>query len=148
MLKLKVGYPNIEEEKLILRRRRERKQDEVALSQITKAKHILGLRDAVETVHMDADLEGYIASLVNATRTDRRVAVGASPRGSLAFLKMARANAALDGREYITPDDIKRYAMPIMGHRIILQPEYWMSSSVTDDVVNDAMQKTPVPVIK
>jgi len=148
MLKLKVGYPNIEEEKLILRRRRERKQDEVALSQITKAKQILGLRDAVETVHMDADLEGYIASLVNATRTDRRVAVGASPRGSLAFLKMARANAALDGREYITPDDIKRYAMPIMGHRIILQPEYWMSSSVTDDVVNDAMQKTPVPVIK
>jgi len=148
MLKLKVGYPSIEEEKLILRRRRERKQDDVVLGQVTKAKQILALREAVETVHVDADLEGYIASLVGATRVDRRVAVGASPRGSLAFLKMARANAALDGREFITPDDIKRYAMPIMGHRVILQPEYWMSSSVTDDVVNDAMRKTPVPVIK
>ena len=97
---------------------------------------------------MDADLEGYIASLVSATRTDRRVAVGASPRGSLAFLKMARANAALDGRDYITPDDVKRYAMPILGHRVILQPEYWMSNSVTDDLIKDAVQKTPVPVIK
>jgi MoxR-like ATPase len=102
----------------------------------------------VEIVHVDADLEGYIASLVAATRSDRRVAVGASPRGSLAFLKMARANAALDGRNYITPDDIKRYAKPVLGHRVILQPEYWMSSSITDDVVNDAIKKTPVPVVK
>ena len=148
MIKLKVGYPDLDEEKLILRRRRERKQDEVMLGQITKAKQILGLREAVETVHVDADLEGYIASLVSATRTDRRVAVGASPRGSLAFLKMARANAALEGREFITPDDIKRYAMPVLGHRVILQPEYWMSSSITDDVVNDAVAKTPVPVVK
>jgi len=148
MIKLKVGYPDLEEEKLILRRRRERKQDEVLLSQITKAKQIIDLRDAVETVHVDADLEGYIASLVSATRTDRRVAVGASPRGSLAFLKMARANAALDGRDFVTPDDIKRYAMPVLGHRVILQPEHWMSSSITGDVVNDAVQKTPVPVVK
>jgi len=148
MLKLKVGYPNLEEEKLILRRRRERMQDEVVLSQITRAKQIISLRESVETVHVDADLEEYIALLVSATRTDRRVAVGASPRGSLAFLKMARANAALEGREFITPDDIKRYAMSVMGHRVILQPEYWMSTTVADDVVNDAVQKTPVPVIK
>ena len=148
MLKLKVGYPDLDEEKLILRRRRERKQDDIVLGQITKPKQILGLREVVETVHVDADLETYIASLVSATRTDRRVAVGASPRGSLAFLKMARANAALDGRDFITPDDVKRYAMPIMGHRVILQPEYWMSNSVTDDVVKDVIKKTPVPVIK
>ena len=148
MLKLKVGYPDLDEEKLILRRRRERKQDDIVLGQITKPKQILGLREAVETVYVDADLETYIASLVSATRTDRRVAVGASPRGSLAFLKMARANAALDGRDFITPDDVKRYAMPIMGHRVILQPEYWMSNSVTDDVVKDVIKKTPVPVIK
>jgi MoxR-like ATPase len=148
MLKLKVGYPNLEEEKLILRRRRERKQDEVILGTITKAGQLLELRAAVETVHVDADLEGYIASLVHATRKDRRVAVGASPRGSLAFLKMARANAALDGREYVTPDDIKRYATPVLAHRIILQPEHWMANSVTDDVIRDAVEKTPVPVVK
>lgn len=148
MLKLKVGYPNEEEEKLILRRRRERRQDEVLLSEITKAKQLLELCAAVETIHVDADLEGYIAALVHATRVDRRVAVGASPRGSLAFLKMARANAALAGRDFVTPDDIKRYAMPVLGHRVILQPEYWMASSVTDEVVRDSVNKTPVPVIK
>jgi len=148
MLKLTVGYPNIEEEKLILRRRRERKQDEVILRQITKAAQLLEMRDAIETIHVDTDLEGYIAALVHATRADRRVAVGASPRGSLAFLKMARANAALEGRDYITPDDIKRYAVPVLGHRVILQPEYWMASQVTGDVIQDSLSKTPVPVVK
>jgi MoxR-like ATPase len=148
MLKLSVGYPSLEDEKLILRRRRERRQDEVALRQITTAEQLLELRAAVETVHVDADLENYIASLVHATRIDRRVAVGASPRGSLAFLKMARANAALDGRDFILPDDIKRYAMPVLGHRVILQPEYWMAHSVTNDVIRDSVDKTPVPVVK
>ncbi len=148
MLKLTVGYPNMEEERLILRRRRERKQDEVVLRQITKAAQLLEMRDAVETIHVDTDLEGYIAALVHATRADRRVAVGASPRASLAFLKMARANAALDGRDYIIPDDIKRYAVPVLGHRVILQPEYWMASQVTGDVIQDSLSKTPVPVVK
>ena len=148
MLKLTVGHPTLEEEKLILRRRRERKQDEVDLREITTAQQVLDLREVVESVHVDADLENYIASLVHATRSDRRVAVGASPRGSLAFLKMARANAALTGRDFITPDDIKRYATSILGHRVILQPEYWMSHKVTDDVIRDSIDKTPVPVIK
>jgi len=148
MLKLKVGYPNMEEEKLILRRRRERKQDEVVLRQITKAEQLLEMRAAVETIHVDTDLEGYIAALVHATRADRRVAVGASPRGSLAFLKMARANAALEGRDSIIPDDIKRYAVPVLGHRVILQPEYWMATQVTGDVIQDSLSKTPVPVVK
>ena len=148
MLKLTVGYPSLDEEKLILRRRHERKQDEFQLREITTAKQLLELREAVENIHVDADLENYIASLVHATRVDRRVAVGASPRGSLAFLKMARANAALEGRDFIIPDDIKRYAVPVLGHRVILQPEYWMARSVTDDVVRDSVSKTPVPVIK
>jgi len=148
MLKLSVGHPTLEEEKLILRRRRERRQDEVDLHEITKAKQLLELCEAVETIHVDADLENYIASLVHATRVDRRVAVGASPRGSLAFLKMARANAALDGRDFVLPDDIKRYATAVLGHRVILQPEYWMARTVTDDVIRDSIEKTPVPVIK
>jgi len=148
MLKLTVGYPNLDEEKLILRRRHERKQDEVNLREITKAKQLLELREAVENIHVDADLENYIAALVHATRVDRRVAVGASPRGSLAFLKIARANAALDGRDFIIPDDIKRYATPVLGHRVILQPEYWMAKAVTDEVIRDSVSRTPVPVIK
>ena len=148
MLKLTVGHPTLEEEKLILRRRRERRQDEVNLREITKASDLLDLRESVEAVHVDADLENYIASLVHATRSDRRVAVGASPRASLAFLKMSRANAALEGRDFIIPDDIKRYATPILGHRVILQPEYWMSRTVTDDIIRDSVEKTPIPVVK
>ena len=148
MLKLSVGYPSIEEEKLILKRRRERKQDEVVLRDLATAEKVLDLRDVVENVHVNADLENYIATLVHATRTDRRVAVGASPRGSLAFLKIARANAAIEGRDFITPDDIKRYATPVLSHRVMLQPEYWMARQVVDDVIRDALDKTAVPVVK
>jgi MoxR-like ATPase len=148
MLKLTVGYPTIEEEKLILKRRRERRQDEVVLREIGTAEQVLEMREAVETVHVNADLENYIATLVHATRIDRRVAVGASPRGSLAFLKIARANAAVNNRDFITPDDIKRYAVPVLGHRVILQPEYWMARQVVDDVIRDTLEKTPVPVVR
>lgn len=147
MVKLTVGYPNLDEEKEILRRRRERQQDEVALMQVMKPKQLSALRASVETVHVDADIESYIAALVHATRQDRRVSVGSSPRGSLAFLKLARANAALEGRDYVIPDDVKRYAVPVLSHRLILQPEYWMSKSVTTDIVDDVLEKTPVPVI-
>ena len=148
MLKLAVGYPSIDDEKLILKRRRERRQDEVVLRELTTATQVLELRELVEMVHVNADLENYIVTIVHATRTDRRVAVGSSPRGSLAFLKIARANAALEGRDFITPDDIKRYAIPVLGHRVILQPEYWMSRQVVDDVIRDTLEKTAVPVVK
>lgn len=148
MLKVTVGYPTVEEEREILQRRRERKRDEVALRKVTNAKQILEMRAVVEGVHVDRDLENYIAMLVHATREDRRVAVGASPRASLAFLKMARAHAALEGRDFVLPDDVKRFAVPVLSHRLILQPEYWMSSQVNGEVIADALRKTPVPVIR
>ena len=94
MLKLTVGYPNVDEEREILRRRRERRQDEAILSKVTDASQLMEMRQVVETVHVHNDLEEYIARVVHETRQDRRVAVGASPRGSLAFLKMARARCS------------------------------------------------------
>jgi MoxR-like ATPase len=148
MLKATVGYPTLEEEREILQRRRERRQDEVTLRKVTNAKRILKMRAVVEGVHVDRDLENYIAMLVHATREDRRVAVGSSPRASLAFLKMARAHAALEGRDFVLPDDVKRFAVPVFSHRLILQPEYWMSSQVNGEVIADALRKTPVPVIQ
>ncbi|MCJ7433680.1 MAG: MoxR family ATPase [Anaerolineales bacterium] len=147
MLKLTVGYPSLEEEKQILNRRRERKQEEVELRQVATPEQLLDMRAALETIHVDRDLEGYIAALVHASRADRRVAVGASPRASLAFLKLARAYAALEGRSYIIPDDIKHFAVPVLTHRIILQPEYWMSRQITGEVIADLLSKTSVPVI-
>ena len=147
LLKLKVGYPSVKEETEILRRRRERRQEQVDLHQVTNAKQVLELSQLVEMVHIDADLEEYIATLVSETRQDRRVAVGASPRASLAFLKMARAHAAVQGREYVLPDDIKRFAVPVLSHRLILQPENWMSYQVTEKVISDVLAKVPVPVL-
>jgi MoxR-like ATPase len=73
--------------------------------------------------------------------------VGASPRGSLAFLKMARAHAALEGRDFILPDDIKRFAQPILAHRIILLPEYWVARDITSEVISSVLEKISVPVV-
>jgi len=147
MLKLKVGYPSMEEEKEILHRRHTRKQDEVALKRMTDARELVSMRQEVESIHVDEDLERYIAEIVNETRKDRRVAVGSSPRGSLAFLKMARAQAAIEGRDFILPDDIKRYAVPVLSHRLILQPELWMAHHVSEDVIADVFDRVSVPVI-
>lgn len=147
MLKVSVGYPNLEEEKEIMRRRIARQQDETNLRQVTDAATLLALRQVVERVHVHPDLETYIAALVQATRHDRRVAVGASPRGSLSFVKMARAYAAISGRDFIIPDDIKRFARPVLSHRLILQPEHWMTRNIITDVIEDVLGRTPVPVL-
>ena len=147
MLKLSVGYPSVDDEREILHRRGGRVEDEVTLSPVTDAAKLREMRATIEDVHVDEDLEGYIAAIVHETRKDRRVAVGASPRGSLSFLKIARAYAAMQGRDYVLPDDIKRFGTSVLAHRIILQPEYWMASKVTDDVIRDVFAKVPVPVI-
>ena len=147
MLKLTVGYPSLAEEKEILHRRHKRQVDEVTLSPMTTAADVLEMRQVVETVHVDGDLEQYISQVVHETRTDRRVAVGASPRASLAFLKMSRARAALQGRSFILPDDIKHFAVPVLAHRLIMQPDYWMARRVVEEVIADVLKKVPVPVI-
>ncbi len=148
MIKLTVGYPSLDDEREILHRRHQRKQDEVALKKVTSSQTLLEMRKAVESVHVEPDLEGYIAAIVQETRSDRHVAVGSSPRGSLAFLKMARAHAALEGRDYILPDDIKYFAGPVLTHRLILQPEFWLTKQVADKVIEDVIQRVHVPVLK
>lgn len=147
LIKLKVGYPSLSEEQEILRRRRERQRDDVEIFRVSDVSTLLAMRQAVETVHVEPDLEGYIAALVNATRQDKRVVVGASPRGSLALLKLARAHAALEQRDYVIPDDIKTYVLPVLSHRLILQPEYWMKRQAAEDLLAEIMEMVPVPVI-
>ncbi|RME53088.1 MAG: magnesium chelatase, partial [Caldilineae bacterium] len=97
LVKLAVGYPSLDEEQEILRRRRQRREDQVRLTPVTDAATVQAMRQAIENVHVDPDLERYIVELVHQTRQHARVTVGASPRGSLALLKLARAQAALDG---------------------------------------------------
>lgn len=148
MLKVNVGYPDLKEEAEILRRRRERRVDDVTLKTITSPQQILKMRQVVEGIHMDDDLEGYIATIVHETRIDRHVAVGASPRASLAFMKMSRARAALQGRDYVLPDDIKHFALPILSHRLILQPEYWLTKQISERLIADIIAKVDVPVAR
>ena len=148
MVKLTVGYPSIPEEQEILKRRRERRQDEVKLQPLVVRGALLEMREAVETVYLDPDLERYIVQLVSETRRDRRVAVGASPRASLALLKLARAQAALEKRSYVLPDDIQAYVPAVFIHRLILQPEYWMRQQVASDVIETVLKTVPVPVLR
>jgi MoxR-like ATPase len=147
LMKLSVGYPTPDEEQEILRRRRTRRTDALNVRQITDQEELLALRQTIETVYVDADIERYIVLLVDATRRDRRVAVGASPRGSLALLKLARVQAALDRRDYVLPDDVKAFVRPALNHRLLLAPDFWMQRRATDEVIADVLRAVAVPVI-
>ena len=147
LIKLSIGYPAPDEEQEILRRRRERRRDTVELTQETDVNELLAMRQAVENIFINEDIERYIVDLVNKTRRDKRVAVGASPRGSLALLTLVRAHAALSGRDYVLPDDVKRFAKPALVHRLILEPGLWMKQRAADDIVAAIVQATAVPVI-
>ncbi len=147
MIRLSVGYPDADGEVEILKRRRERKRDEITLSPVTSADRLLEMRAAVEEVFVEPDIERYIVSIVSKTRTDNDVYVGASPRGSLALLKLARAQAALDGRDYVLPDDVKAFAEPALAHRLILNPDLWSKRITEADVVNKILRLVPVPKV-
>jgi MoxR-like ATPase len=147
LLKLSVGYPDPEEEQEILRRRRERHHDAFELKQVTQADELLEMRQVIEEVYVDPDVERYMVDLVGGTRRDRRVAVGASPRGTLALLKLARAYAALEGRDYVLPDEVKQFARPALVHRLILEPGLWLKQHAADEIITTIVESTPVPVI-
>jgi MoxR-like ATPase len=148
IVKLSVGYPAPEDEQEVLRRRRERKHDAFELRPVTNAVRLLDMRRATEEVHVDPDIEHYIVNLTNATRRNRKVSVGASPRGSLALLKLARTWAAMHGRAYVIPDDVKLFARPALIHRLILEPDLWTERQAPDEVIADAVRSVPVPVVK
>ena len=147
MIRLAVGYPTHNEEIEILRRRAARHDDEVDLTPITNAKEIIEMRAAVETVIVDDELHAYIVDLVTKTRTHPNIYVGASPRGSLALLKLSRAWAAIQGRDFVIPDDVKRFAVPALAHRMILKPEFWSRHASTDAVVQAVVDSTVVPKV-
>lgn len=147
LIKLAVGYPSPEEEQEILRRRRDRRQDAISLQAVTNAEGFLHMREIIEEVYVDPDLEKYIVELVHRTRVHRQVAVGASPRGALALLKLGRAYAAMQGRAYVLPDDIKTFARVALQHRIILQPDLWTTPQAVEHVLGEILNSVPVPVV-
>ncbi len=145
LLRLKVGYPEIEEERAILARRRARTDDRVDAPQAADAATFRALQLAVESVEIDPSVASYIVELVRATRDDARSEVGASPRGSLALQKLARARALLAGRDFVVPDDVKALAEPALSHRIVVRPEPWIRGVRGEAIVKTALERTPVP---
>ncbi len=148
IMKLSIGYPSPQEEQEILRRRRERRSDAMDLKAVTNSEGLSAMREAVEEVFLDSDIEAYIVSLTTETRRHRKVSVGSSPRGTLALLKLARSWAAMHGRSYVLPDDVKLFIRPALTHRLILEPDLWTDRSAADDVLSEIMQSVPVPVLK
>jgi len=108
---------------------------------------VRALQAAIEDVHVEPAVEGYMVDIVAATRAHSQVDVGASPRGSLALLKVSRARAAIAGRDFVTPDDVKAVAMPALAHRIILKPDPWIRGVRTASILADVLGQVPVPKV-
>ena len=146
LVRLRVGYPTKEEEVEILKRRIGRKKEEVDINQVGSAKEVMEMQRAIEDVYISDAVLDYITEIVRATRENKKeIVVGASPRGSLALLRLSRAYAALEGRDYVIPDDIKKVAIPALSHRLILKRELWYTRVSQEMVMGKMLEKIPVP---
>jgi MoxR-like ATPase len=145
LLRVGVGYPDPDSEREILKRRRERRTDDATVPTIITRPDLLAMQEALEDVFVSDPLERYIVALAQATRSDPRVMLGASPRGSLAVLKLARAEAAIRGRDFVVPDDVKAVAIAALAHRLVLRPELWISRTTPAQVVETLLREVPAP---
>jgi len=145
LVRASIGYPDREHEIEMLERRLARGEDEVELSPVVDAPTLVEMQRSLEQVHVSSAIEGYIVDVVAATRASRRLAVGASPRGSFALLKLSRAKAALSGRDFVVPEDVKAIAVPALAHRLTLRPELWVQRIRGEDVVAEALESVPTP---
>jgi MoxR-like ATPase len=145
LIRTAIGYPSREEEWRVLAERAARRSDEVRLEPVLDAATLRGMQAAVERVHVSEPIGHYMVDLAAATRSSPRVQVGASPRGTLALLKLARARAALAGRDFVTPEDVKSVAVPALAHRLTLRPELWVRQVRGEDVVRECLETVPVP---
>jgi MoxR-like ATPase len=146
ILRIGIGYPSRDDEWALLERRLQRGFDEVRLDPVTDRRGLLELQESIEQVHVSEPIGTYIVDIVSSTRTSQRVQVGASPRGSLAILKLSRARAALAGRDFVTPEDVKAVAVPALAHRLMLKPEVWVQRVRPEDVVRESLETVPAPV--
>jgi MoxR-like ATPase len=145
LLRIEVGYPERRDEWGVLERRIERTRDEVVLEPVVDGPRLIELQRSLEHVHVSEPIGLYMVDLVAATRESPRLQVGASPRGTLALLKLARARAAVAGRDFVTPEDVKAVAVPALAHRLTLRPELWVQRVRGEDVVREALETVPTP---
>ena len=144
-VKVALKYLSEQDEASMLRRRLERGTTEATIGEVADADQLLAMQATVEQVTVHDDVLRYVVSLAAATRSHPQVVVGASPRAELDLVQLARARAALNGRDYVLPEDVKALAVPAFGHRITLRPEMWVRSMHGSDVVEQLLQRLPVP---
>ncbi len=147
LMRIPMGYPQPEDEVEILRRRVQRRKDEVEIEKVASPKRVSEMQAAVEEVFVEEDVERYMVEVVNRTRGHSRVDVGASPRGSLALLKLSRARAVLDSRDFVLPDDVKSVAVDALAHRLILKPDPWIRGVNPATIVEEVLREVPVPKV-
>ncbi len=145
MMRTSFGYPTVDEEWEVLQRRMNRQQEDQTLRPIADAATLLGMQAAVERTTVDESIGRYCVALAAATRTHQHVLMGASPRGALGLLLASRAFAIIAGRDYVTPEDVKAVAEPVLAHRITVKPEMWMSNISGHTVVEAVLASVPTP---
>ncbi|WP_433531515.1 AAA family ATPase [Micromonospora sp. CA-263727] len=145
LLRVSFGYPEHEEEWEVLRRRMARRREEAEIKSVVDAGTLRAMQAALEDVVVEDSVGRYIVALTSATREHPSVLVGASPRGSLALLLLARVRAVLSGRDYVVPEDVKDVAAPALAHRITLRPEMWLRRVDPSFVVGEVLDGTPAP---
>ncbi len=145
MLRVSFGYPTADEEWDVLRRRLQRRHEEQTLRQMTDAPTLLSMQAAIECVEVDESISRYCVALTAATRTHPHALMGASPRGALALMLAARSHAVIAGRDYVTPEDVQALAVSVLGHRVAVKPELWMSKASGTTVVAGVLSTTGTP---
>jgi MoxR-like ATPase len=145
LMRLRLGYLQAADEVLMLQRRLDRATERAELGQVTDAAELTAMRRSLEQVEVSPDLLEYVVAIIRATREHAQIQVGASPRGALALVQLARGQAVAGQRDYVIPDDIKSIAVPALAHRITLRPELWVRQVSSDDVVARLLATVPTP---
>ncbi len=145
LMRVSFGYPTAEEELGVLQGRLARQREEVELTPVTDARGLIEMQESIEATTVDDSVSSYCVALAAASRTHPHVLMGASPRGSLALLLCSRAYAVVHDRDYVTPEDVKAVAIPVLAHRITVKPELWMSNVTGRSVVQSILANVPTP---
>ncbi len=145
MMRLSIGYPNKQEEIEILSRRVASHTDDYKVEPTMTPEIFLDAQKVVEEVHFDDTIKDYAVELVQKTRTHVLVGLGASPRGSLAILHLSRAKAALAGRDYVIPEDVKSVAVPALSHRLLLKSGTWLAGTKAEEIIRGILDETKAP---
>jgi MoxR-like ATPase len=146
LIRLALGYPSLDEEsRMLLHLQKSHPIDDIG--PVAKAEDIIACQDAVRSIHVDDKVRNYILSIIHSTREHEDVLLGGSPRASIALFRTAQALAAIGGRDFVLPDDVKRMALPVLGHRLILRPESRLRKRTPGAVVHEIVQDAKVPVL-